>query len=515
MRIGIDVGGTHTDAVLLDDKNILHASCKVSTSENVVDGIKNAIEKIINISKVDSSTIDAVMLGSTHCINAILQRKDLIKVGIIRISAPASTSIPPLSSWPEDLKDSIGREYVIIDGGFEFDGSPVAPFDEEQAKKALLDLNDNVDGFAVIGAFSAVNDCQEIRVGELITQLTNKPYTLSSHVGSVGLLERENATIFNVALEKVVKRTVGALVQVLQQNNLSHVKMFFCQNDGTLMSMDYALRFPIFSIACGATNSIRGASLVTNKDRAIIVDIGGTSTDIGIVIDGFPRESALSKEIGGCRTNFRMPDLISIALGGGSIVRENNGNITIGPDSVAYQLTEKALVFGGDILTTTDIAVRLGLINIGDSSKVSHISEEFAKKVQEKITDMLIESIEQVKPSANPEDIVLVGGGSVIVETNSLTSLGDICLPENFGVANAIGAASANASGEVEKIYSYDIVPRQDAFDLSYKEACDIAINAGADESSITLLLKEEVPLAYLPGNAVRLKVKVVGQLQI
>ncbi|MGL5254500.1 MAG: ROK family protein [Brevinema sp.] len=515
MRIGIDVGGTHTDAVLLDNNNKLHSSCKVSTSENVVDGIKNAIEKIIKISKVDLSQIDAVMLGSTHCINAILQRKDLAKVGIIRISAPASTSIPPLSSWPEDLKESIGGDYVIIDGGFEFDGSPIAPFNEDQAKRAILSFKDKVDGFAVIGAFSAVNDEQELKVGAMIKELTDKPFTLSSHVGSIGLLERENATIFNVALKNIAERTINSLIQVLQNNNLSHVKMFFCQNDGTLMSLEYALKFPIFSIACGPTNSIRGASIITEKQRAIIVDVGGTSTDIGIVIDGFPRESALSKDIGGCRTNFRMPDLVSIGLGGGSIIRENNGEITVGPDSVAYQLTEKALIFGGDTMTTTDIAVRLGMSQIGDPSKVSHISEDFALRVKNKITEMLIESIEQVKPSANPEDIIFVGGGSIIVDPDSLKSLGQTILPENYGVANAIGAASANASGEIEKIYSYDFVPRDQAFDITYNEACSMALKAGADKSTLNLILKEEVPLAYLPGNAVRLKVKVVGTLKI
>ena len=515
MRIGIDVGGTHTDAVLLDNKGVLQASCKVSTSENVLDGIREALKKIISHNKINPQDIKSVMLGTTHCVNAILQRKELAKIGVIRISGPASTSLPPMVSWPQDLKDAIGENHYIIDGGFEFDGSPIAPFNKEQAKKAIRDLASKVDGFAVVGAFSAVNSQQEEQVATLIQELTDKPVTLSCHIGSLGLLERENATILNSALTNVAHKTIHALKEVLKQENLPHIDMYFCQNDGTLMTLDFALTYPILSIACGPTNSIRGAAILTNKQKAIIVDIGGTSTDIGVIIDGFPRESALAKDIGGCRTNFRMPDLISIALGGGSIVCEKDGVINIGPESVAFQLKEKAIIFGGDTLTVSDIAVRLGLADIGDKDKVQHIPLEFAQKAMDKISEMLIEAIEQIKTSSHKEDIILVGGGSVVVDQKVLSILGNIILPENFGVANAIGAASANAGGEVEKMYSYEQVSREEAFDLSYKEACELAIQAGADASTIRLILKEEVPLAYLPGNVVRLKIKVVGELKI
>ncbi len=107
------------------------------------------------------------------------------------------------------------------------------------------------------------------------------------------------------------------------------------------MSIEYAVKYPIFTVACGPTNSLRGASYLSELTDAIVLDVGGTTTDIGVLVQSFPRESSLAVEIGGARTNFRMPDLISIGLGGGTIIRiEENGEFTIGPDSVGYRLPE-------------------------------------------------------------------------------------------------------------------------------------------------------------------------------
>ncbi len=99
--------------------------------------------------------------------------------------------------------------------------------------------------------------------------------------------------------------------------------MFFAQNDGTLMALDYAVRFPILTIGSGPSNSIRGAAFLTGLSDALVADVGGTSTDFGMLVGGFPRESAAAVDIGGVQTNFRMPDVLAIALGGGTVVRES------------------------------------------------------------------------------------------------------------------------------------------------------------------------------------------------
>src|SRR3712207_8914366 len=104
-------------------------------------------------------------------------------------------------------------------------------------------------------------------------------------------------------------------------------------------------------------------------DDAMVCDVGGTTTDIGSLVHGFPREANNVVQIGGVRTLFRMPDLLSLGLGGGTLVREEP--LAIGPQSVGYRLTRDALVFGGSTLTATDIGVAAGLIDLGDRSRVA------------------------------------------------------------------------------------------------------------------------------------------------
>src|SRR5262249_3206619 len=124
---------------------------------------------------------------------------------------------------------------------------------------------------------------------------------------------------------------------------------------------------PVMSFASGATNSMRGAAFLSGLADALVVDVGGTSSDVGQLHRGFPREANSVVEIGGVRTLFRMPDLLSIGLGGGSLVTAEP--LAVGPESVGYRLTEKALVFGGDTITATDAAVAAGVVAIGDPAR--------------------------------------------------------------------------------------------------------------------------------------------------
>src|SRR5213080_5267624 len=104
------------------------------------------------------------------------------------------------------------------------------------------------------------------------------------------------------------------------------------------MALDYAVRHPVLTIGSGPANSIRGAAFLTGSSDALVADVGGTSTDVGVLVNGFPRESSQGVEIGGIRTNFRMPDLVTIALGGGTVVTSGPEGARIGPRSVGYLL---------------------------------------------------------------------------------------------------------------------------------------------------------------------------------
>ena len=279
------------------------------------------------------------------------------------------------------------------------------------------------------------------------------------------------------------------------------------------MSIEYSKRFPIVTIACGPTNSIRGASYLARITNAIVLDVGGTTSDLGVLADGFPRESSIAVDVGGIRTNFRMPDIVSIGLGGGSIVREVGDQVTVGPDSVGYKITEEARVFGGKQLTTTDIAVRLGLADIGDKTLVEDVPLELAEKAYATIKQMTEEAIDKMQTSSGDVDLILVGGGAIIIP-QELAGVANVYHNPHGGVANAIGASIAQISGQYEQIYIYSKLSREDSMNDAKEKAAHQAKLAGAIEETIELVEVEETPLSYHPENATRLRVKVVGKME-
>ncbi|NWN94255.1 MAG: hydantoinase/oxoprolinase family protein [Bacillus sp. (in: Bacteria)] len=513
-RIGIDVGGTHTDAVLLDEKNTVIAETKSPTTEDVATGIYHAMHKIISDANVPRDQIHYAMLGTTHCTNAIVERKRLNHIAVVRIGAPATLAVKPLIGVPEDLREALGKHVYLVRGGHEFDGREITALDTHYLFQIAREVKGKVDSIAITSVFSPVSQDHEHRASEIFREVLGDEVaiSLSSEIGSVGLLERENATILNAAVVNVAKTAAEGFIQALENEGIK-ARVFFGQNDGTLMSVDYAVKYPIFTVACGPTNSLRGASYLSQLSDAIVVDVGGTTSDAGVLVNSFPRESSLAVEIGGARTNFRMPDLISIGLGGGTIVRiRDNGEFTIGPDSVGYRLPEKGLIFGGDTLTTTDVAVALGKVELGDPEKVAHLDKKVMQQVYGRMVEMVEEAIDKMKTSAAPVPVILVGGGSVLLP-DSLKGASRVIRPEHSGVANAIGSAIAQVSGQIEKIYVLDEIGREQALESAKSQAKQEAIKAGADPSSLVIVDVEDVPLAYLPGNATRVRVKAAGEL--
>lgn len=514
-RIGIDVGGTNTDAIILDENYHLIHTVKSPTSLDIKTGIETSLQNLLQGSNIDKTQITHAMLGTTQCTNAIVERKKLAQVGVIRLGYPATASVAPYTSWPEDMVQKLSGKYALVHGGYEYDGQVLGEVDEAEITALLEEWRSSVESIAVIGVFSSIKNDQELQVRDLIHQVYGPgfPVSCSSLIGSVGLIERENATILNAALCKVIETTTQGFVQALEEEGITDAAVFLCQNDGTLMSIDFARQFPILTIACGPTNSIRGASYLAKIKDTMVLDVGGTTSDIGVLQDGFPRESSVAVEVGDIRTNFRMPDIISVGLGGGSIVRSENGKITVGPDSVGYKLGQEALVFGGHTLTTTDIAVRLGLADLGDKSLVAHLDEDFAKNVQAEIATIIEQAIDKMKTSSGDVELVLVGGGSVVIP-DTIRGVSHMIKPENGGVANAIGACIAQISGQYEQIYIYSTEPREDSLRDAQEKAVKQAVLAGADPATVELVEVEETPLAYHPGNATRLRVKVVGNMK-
>ncbi|MBN2909896.1 hydantoinase/oxoprolinase family protein [Polycladomyces sp. WAk] len=507
-RIGIDVGGTNTDAVLLDDRLRLVTKVKVPTTPDVETGICEALHRVIKDSGVPPEHIGYAMLGTTHCTNAIVERKRLNRVGIIRIGLPATTAVPPMTAWPADLKAELSPTVAMVKGGVEYDGRMIAPLDEEAVRAACQKMMEKVDAVAITSVFSPVSREHEERAAAIVAEEmgADVPVSLSHEIGSIGLLERENATIVNAALIMTARTVAEGFRRALEREGI-RARLFFGQNDGTLMSVEYAQKYPIRTIACGPTNSIRGAAHLSGCTDGVVIDVGGTTTDVGVLVRGYPRESSVAVEIGGIRTHFRMPDLLSVGIGGGTLVRVENGRVRLGPDSVGYRLVEKGLAFGGDAWTLTDTAVALGVMK---GERMPLLDRDRCEQVYRLMVAEVEEALDRMKTQAGPVPVVLVGGGSAMLP-EQLAGASEVIRPDHFEVANAVGAGIGQIGGQVDRIYSLADQSRDQALAEAEETARADAVQAGADPSRLQVVEVEEIPLAYLPGNAVRIRVKVAG----
>ena len=199
---------------------------------------------------------------------------------------------------------------------------------------------------------------------------------------------------------------------------------------------------------------------------------------------------------------------MSLALGGGTLVR--TAPLAVGPVSVGYQLTERAMVFGGSELTVTDIAVAAGLIDLGDRRRVAGLPAGLVKAAIERIHAMIEEGVDRMKTDAAAVPLIAVGGGSFLVPER-LAGVSEVVHVPHQAVANAVGAAIAQVSGEVDQIFQ-DLT-RDEALARAQRLAEDKAVSAGADPATLKVVEVEDLPLAYLPGNSLRTRVRVVGDI--
>ena len=510
-RIGVDVGGTNTDAVLMHGDTLL-AQAKLPTTPDVTSGIEASIRAVMRDSDGDARP-SAVMLGTTHFTNALLERRGLAKTAVLRLCLPATTLLPPLCDWPDPLKQAIGGHSHMVHGGHEFDGREISPIDDQEIRKAVLQMQaQGVQAVAVSGVFSPIDPTHEERAAAVIRQTApDLRVTLSHRIGRVGILERENAAALNAALSVAAESIIPRIHDSIANLGLN-VPLYLSQNDGTLMDAAFATRHPVFTIASGPTNSMRGAAFLSGVQNGIVVDVGGTSTDAGALVNGFPREASVSVEMAGVRTNFRMPDVISVALGGGSIVETNP--LRVGPTSVGHRLTHEARVFGGKTLTTSDLAVAANLTRMGNPNAVKDLNSSLINDGLTHVRDMLEDVIDRVKLSRGDVPLILVGGGSVIAPT-PLSGASEIIRPPHAEVANAIGAAIAQVGGQVEKVYDLNQITREEALADARTAATQQAIAAGADPATIEIVEIEEIPLTYLPSNATRIRTKAIATLSM
>ena len=512
-RIGIDVGGTNTDAVLIEEGKVL-AAVKAPTSQDVTAGILDSLGKLAAtgvLKGVDGKLkrIDGVMIGTTHFINAVVQRRNLTKVAALRLGMPAAASLPPFCDWPEDLADLVRGGVWMVEGGHEYDGRPFMPLDEAAVTKAAQEMKAaGLTSVGISSIFSPLDPSHERRAAELVASvIRDVTITCSSDLGRIGLLERENAGLLNAALADLARDTIAAFEWALSESGIA-APLFITQNDGTVAEAGQARRLPVYSFASGATNSMRGAAYLSGLQDAMVIDVGGTTTDVGQLKSGFPREANSVVKVGGVRTLFRMPDLLSIGLGGGShVILEP---LSVGPVSVGYRLLQEGIAFGGRQLTTTDIAIAAGRLELGDRMKVAHFDATICRNVLTEVARLVEEAIDRMKTDAGDVPLVAVGGGAFLIP-EKLAGISQVIHVEHGDCANAVGAAIAQVSGECDQIFKD--MSRVEAIAAAQGIANNRAVAAGADRATLLTIESEDMPLAYLPGNSVRVRVRVVGDV--
>lgn len=510
--IGIDIGGTHTDGVILNAQGKSLAHGKITTTIPLHQGVKTLITQLLKKTSIDPHAIKSVVMGTTHATNAILEGKNLLKVGLLRLMIGKPQFPSPGFNWPPLLKHAMIGAYETCEGGYECNGKTSSKFHLQEVKNSIERLLEKgCEAISVVGTFSPINGQQENEASRMIQELAGKdfPISLSHQIGGIGLIERENATLLNSALKKVIFEGFISMEQALQQMNI-HAPLWLTENNGSLLSLDEAIHFPIKTIGAGPTNSFIGATKLCGIQEAIIVDMGGTSTDVGIVEGGYTRSSLQAAAVGGISLHFSMPDMISLAIGGGSHIQYQNSSFQIGPQSVAKQLKKLSRVFGGSILTLTDAGVALNLLQIEEGKKENiELSIEEAQTIVKKTCQQIYQAILRLRGKKHDMPVILVGGGAALMKPLIQDFGLNGWIPAEAAVANAYGAGLAEISSVVDKVVS--LKEREKVLHELKEQAKEQAMIKGAQKNQIRIAGISILPFAYTSNALAKVVITASG----
>ena len=326
LRLGIDTGGTYTDAVIINEQNqVLVAVKSLTTRHNLAIGIGESIGKVPAELLAD---IEMVSLSTTLTTNAVVEGNG---APVCALVVGLSETQVKKSGLGEIIDDSL---IIRIAGGHDASGKQVAPLDIEAATTAILANKDKVSAFSVSAQFGVRNPSHEIKLQNLVTQLTQMPVTCGHELAtSLGAPRRALTASLNARMIPFIQDLIEAVQTILQQLNIK-APLMIVKGDGSIVNAETALVHPVTTILSGPAASVIGACALSGSRNAIIADMGGTTTDIAIVTNGQPELASEGARVGNWQPMVETVKVYSIGLGGDSEVRFYGGSIALGPRRV-------------------------------------------------------------------------------------------------------------------------------------------------------------------------------------
>ncbi len=544
MILGIDVGGTHTDAVLIESGRI-RKTAKVTTSpDRIVDSLSGIAQDLLKGESLEK--IQRIVLSTTLSTNAIVQNK-VDPVGLLVISGPGLS--------PSHFE--IGGNTRFLSGYVNHRGIETAPIDPAEVTRFHEEfLRKGLKHVGIVGKFSTRNPNQELQVEKSIHNGLDHVSLGHRMSGHLNFPRRVATTYLNEAVWERYSSFVRQVISFFQGLGLS-VPVYVLKADGGTFEIQHSVEFPVYTILSGPAASIMGILSMTpdNKNDAIALDIGGTTTDIAVFADGVPLLEAFGVTMENHKTLIRGLRSKPVGIGGDSMVYVKDGQILIGPERKG-----PAAAFDGPCPTPTDAMIFLGLTDIGNRSKaekaVQSIADVMGITVQEaaeiifentceKIALHVHSVIEEINnqpvytihellegKKISPKILYIIGGPAKPMSARLGQLLGcPVCVPSYYEVANAIGTALARTTAELtiladteqgtmtigeegiqEKLPSR--FTREDAIETGRRMLRERALRLGAraEDLEIEVIEDQEFNMVrdfYMTGKNIRVKLQV------
>jgi N-methylhydantoinase A/oxoprolinase/acetone carboxylase beta subunit len=461
MILGIDVGGTHTDSVLVENFVVKKKAKVVTDNDDIMASLLSAVQKTVSGENINN--IRRIVLSTTISTNAIVQDKT-DRVGMVLQNGPGLS--------PQLL--NAGKDSRFVEGYINHRGISIQPVNKEEIKDVgEYFREENIQQIGITGKFSSRNPQHEIAIAALLED-EQRNFSLGHRLsGQLNFPRRVATTYLNAAVHNIYREFVRQVQQFLREIRLD-VPVYILKADGGTILIDESLFYAALTIHSGPAASIMGVLATAGvKDDAVALDIGGTTTDISVFADGIPLLEISGVTIGGRKTLIRGLYTKSIGIGGDSAVRIKNGNITIGPDREG-----PAAALDGSAPTPTDAMIVLSLTALGDKQKATDAINILAKQLNmdvasaarvilDKVIAVIADNVRQVIEEINnkpvytihellegkvirPRSVYVVGGPAAAIAPGVASLLGcPYKIPEHSEVANAVGAALARTTAEV------------------------------------------------------------------